>query len=326
MSTDASRLISALRSSPFWNSPSDVCACDKGPTIAGLDLVWYYRKYRQELDREFSIDGIVAYYLAGRRANVTSPNLAFDEFWYLQRYRDADQAVKKNRYVSGWEHYLAEGAENRLNPAFWFDERWYARQNADVALALREGRIVCGFEHYLREGVHTDSLPSIYFNSAWYRNQYLSGDEDRRVPIIEYLSAKPKRRLNPVPFFDEEWYANQYFGKNDNEAHPALSSYEHYIFIGRSRSHSPSPNFNEAEYRTRYPEVTRSIIEGKYSSAMEHYATEGVINGYVATGHLHQGALDYRTPKIVQAYEQSLTLNLKQAADLRQLVRDAQKP
>lgn len=320
MSVDTSRLLRALRSSPFWQSPPNVCACalNDSPGLSGLDLIWYFRRSHAALGKHFSIEASVAHYLSSSGPNAASPNLAFDEFWYRQRYADVEETVRTGRYRSGWEHYLLEGAAKRYNPAYWFDENWYAKQNADAMIDLRAGKILCAFEQYLRDGVQGDTSPSMYFNPAWYRSQHLSGERDGRLPIIDYLRKKPVHRPCPAPFFDPDWYTSQYLSHTNEQW--LGSAYEHYIFVGRNRAHSPSPYFHEAEYRARYPEATRSIVEGKYATALEHYAAEGLVNGYFASHHLGAAGLDYRSPAVMQNYDQSLRLNLKQVAQLRQLL------
>lgn len=322
--SNGTQILSALRGSPLWRSPATLCACPHDSSIAtgGLDLLWYFREFRAELGNSMCVDSCVAHYIQSAGPKYQSPNLAFDEFWYRQRYPEIDQAVRKQQYQSAWEHYLNEGAAAGYNPAFWFDEKWYRKQNVEVTLAIAEGALVCGFEHYLRTGVHTDALPSIYFNPPWYRRQYLAGSNSvsERIPLLDYLSKKRASRQCPVPFFDEPWYTAQYLSHTNT--HKALPTYEHYVFVGRKLAHSPSPYFHEAAYRARFPEVVRQIEEGVYSTAFEHYAVEGVINGYIAPAHLGTGGLDYRGPALMKSYEKSFQLNLKQISHLRSLLKE----
>jgi hypothetical protein len=318
MPSDVGCFLSAFCQSALWFSPSDLPVSSCGSSAAGLDVIWYYRRWRHEFGDELSADAIAANYLKNVAVDLRSPNLAFDEGWYRQRYPDVNEAIRFGKYNSAWEHYLREGARNGYNPAFWFDERWYRRECPEASLGVRRGTLVCGFEHYLREGVHTGLLPSMYFNSPWYADRYLPGNPGHRIAIRDYLSRDRAQRPTPVPFFDDSWYRSQYHPPNG--APDFLSAYEHYIFIGRSRGHSASPHFNESAYRTRYPHVVKLIAEGRYASGLEHYAVEGIVNGYLSSSHLGSGGLDYRSPRIVHSYEKSLTLSMRQVAQIRGLL------
>lgn len=313
---ETSQFVSSFRSSPFWQSPPQFCFCNQGPALGGLDLVWYFRQHREELGSELSIDACVAHYCRHAGSKLLSPNLAFDEFWYRARYPDADLAVKQETYASGWAHYVDLGARSGYNPGSWFDERWYQRQEPEAVLAIRDGQALCGFQYFLNKGILTETAPSLYFNPAWYAAQHTV--DNGRIPLVDYLSKGANQRPCPVPFFDEGWYVKQYLSGADSPKN--VSAYEHYLSIGLRRAYSPSAAFNEFAYRVRYPEVARAISDGKYMSALEHFATEGVANGYVATTHLGSGGLDPRGPLVNAIFQKALESNLSHVANLNHLL------
>jgi hypothetical protein len=317
------RLISVIRSSPLWCTRPGLLADLEGAfeSPAELDLVWYYRNYRNVLGSLPDIRDCVGDYLCNAANALRSPNLAFDELWYRQEYPDIDEQVKVGVFRSGWDHYLGEGARQQYNPTFWFDERWYQKQNAEVSLGVKTGSLLCGFEHYLLYGIRQNLSPSIYFNVDWYRREYLSGPEsEQQFPIIHYLLSKRQSRRCPVPFFNEDWYAKQYLGGIQTRAGEKWAAYDHYLLFGRRVGFSPSAYFNEGAYRDSYPEIGDTLKSGKYASGFEHYVNEGAINGFRAFSHLDHGGADLITPELLQLYGESVLLNVKQISQFRQIV------
>lgn len=317
---NSERLTYAVRSSPLWLSPSTVCCCPQRVSlVAGLDVVWYWRKRRTGRSNSFTLSDSVADYLQNAGASYRSPNLAFDEFWYRHEYPDCDESVLAGRYRSGWDHYLNEGARKRYNPVFWFNDRWYQEQYPEVGCAVRSGQLVCGFEHYLMYGMRQDLSPSIYFNVRWYRERHMNGaGASGSYPIVQYLLSREESRPCPVPFFDESWYSQQY-GIVPGAAGAGLKTapaYEHYMLFGRRLGYSPSPHFDESAYLEMYPQVQRQIEAGVYASGFEHYVSEGPANGFLPRPHLDYGAVDYAGPQFIKTYEQSLLLHLSQLKKL----------
>lgn len=323
------RFIAALHSSPLWLSPGHPAQCCQqtrallpSASLQGVDVVWYWRRFRKTREDSFALRDCIPDYLQHAAALYRSPNLAFDEFWYRHEYPAVEQSVKARRYGSGWEHYLEEGARKQYNPAFWFDERWYQRRNPGVAAAVANRSLVCAFEHYLLYGIREDLSPSIYFNVEWYRERHMKNmDAGTNVhPIVHYLLTDPKTRVSPVPFFDADWYTGQYFTTSavQSGALQCLSPYEHYLIFGRRLGYSPSPYFNEFAYREIYPEVAKQLEEGLYASGFEHYASEGPANGFLPQTHLKYAGVDYAGPAYIKTYEQSLLLHLSQLRKLHE--------
>ena len=84
------------------------------------------------------------------------PMYLFSENWYLYRYNDVKQAVKKGTFKSGYEHYIKYGkAEKRQSvppiPGD-FNEGDYLELNQDVKQAVEKGDYISGAQHYMLNG------------------------------------------------------------------------------------------------------------------------------------------------------------------------------
>ncbi|HYP14529.1 MAG TPA: hypothetical protein VEQ63_11445 [Bryobacteraceae bacterium] len=258
-------------------------------------------------------------YLDRAGSEFQSPNLAFDEKWYRHRYPEVNQAVAAGVYRCGWEHYLSEGAKKQYNPVAWFDETWYLFRSSDAAQGVKCGALLCGFEHYLLYGIRQELAPSIYFSPAWYNKiTGAPGQGHGTYSIVQYLLAAENSRPVPVAFFDGPWYRTRYLG-GPSDLPSIPEPFQHYLFYGRSCGFSPSPKFNEMAYREAHPEAAAKIAAGVYSSAFEHYATEGVLEGMVAPTHLETSGVDYAGPEFLPNYEYSVRVNFRQLALLREL-------
>lgn len=77
----------------------------------------------------------------------------FDEKWYLERYPDVADALRKGLVDSGLDHYASSGVyEGRIPYPFAIDEGDYLLRHRDVARSLREGPYKSGTEHFYAVG------------------------------------------------------------------------------------------------------------------------------------------------------------------------------
>lgn len=80
----------------------------------------------------------------------------FSENWYLNKYKDVDEAVKKGSYKTGYHHYVTNGkTEGRqaLPPIpVEYNEGAYLELNKDIKAAVEKGTYTSGLEHYLKYG------------------------------------------------------------------------------------------------------------------------------------------------------------------------------
>jgi hypothetical protein len=98
---------------------------------------------------------------------VLAPWLAkikFDEAWYLNKYGDVRDAVKRGTYLSGREHYLTHGfLEHRLPSVIPVNEKWYLQSYPDVADAIRTGVYKSAQAHFDLVGFREGRLPFAKF-------------------------------------------------------------------------------------------------------------------------------------------------------------------
>jgi hypothetical protein len=106
------------------------------------------------VERNFLIT-LMAQKIAGMR---------FDEAWYLSKYPDVHDAVKRGTIASGREHYLRFGYyEGRMPVALVVNEKWYLDSYPDVAEAIRRGVYKSGQAHFDAAGFREGRLPYANF-------------------------------------------------------------------------------------------------------------------------------------------------------------------
>ena len=82
----------------------------------------------------------------------------FSENWYLYRYQDVAEAVKKGTFKSGYEHYIKHGKnENPKRQALPpipsdFNEGDYLELNQDIKKAVEAGTYTSGMHHFMLYG------------------------------------------------------------------------------------------------------------------------------------------------------------------------------
>jgi hypothetical protein len=90
--------------------------------------------------------------------------IKFDEAWYLNKYPDVKEAVKRGVVPSGREHYLQSGYyEHRMPTAIHVNEKWYLEAYGDVAEAIRAGVYKTGQVHFDLAGFREGRLPFANF-------------------------------------------------------------------------------------------------------------------------------------------------------------------
>jgi len=113
-----------------------------------------------ENDTHFRIErGFLISIMAARLAKIK-----FDEAWYLAKYPDVKDAVKRGVLVSGREHYLSHGYyEHRMPVAITVNEKWYLQTYPDVADAIRSGVYKSAQAHFDIVGFRDGRLPFANF-------------------------------------------------------------------------------------------------------------------------------------------------------------------
>ena len=224
------------------------------------------------------------FYLTHARARRISPNLLFDEQWYLSQYPDVALAIENGEMASGFCHFCDDGwSENRMPSDAW----------------LRAGRS--------RTPMQTD--PDL-------ADSYLLDDADG----LAFLAAFPF--ITPVDFvarvglvkkearglayatkslmaaqFDAEFYLAQW----DRRGGAAIEGdvFEHYYSLGARQGLSPNARFDEAFYLAFYRDIREIVEEGVLLSGFEHYLLSGRREGRLAR-HDMQKALELSVPGVTQ--------------------------
>ena len=90
--------------------------------------------------------------------------IKFDEAWYLSKYPDVRDAVKRGKVTSGRQHYLQFGYfEHRMPTAILVNEKWYLDAYKDVAEAIRAGIYKNAQAHFDIVGFGEGRLPFANF-------------------------------------------------------------------------------------------------------------------------------------------------------------------
>jgi hypothetical protein len=91
-------------------------------------------------------------------------NIKFDESWYLTKYPDVKEAVKRGLFQSGREHYVLSGYyEHRMPIAIMVNEKWYLEAYPDVAEAMKAGVYKTGQAHFDLAGFREGRMPYANF-------------------------------------------------------------------------------------------------------------------------------------------------------------------
>lgn len=95
---------------------------------------------------------------------ATLAKIKFDEAWYLSKYPDVKESVKRGNLKSGREHYLLFGYfEHRMPTAIVVNEKWYLDAYKDVADAIRSGIYKSAQAHFDIAGFREGRLPFANF-------------------------------------------------------------------------------------------------------------------------------------------------------------------
>jgi hypothetical protein len=87
-------------------------------------------------------------------------NIYFDESWYLTKYPDIQEALKKGVVSSARHHYQRFGFyEHRLPYKIDIQEAWYLEAYPDVKKAIERRDYASGQEHFETAGFLEGRLP-----------------------------------------------------------------------------------------------------------------------------------------------------------------------
>jgi len=91
-------------------------------------------------------------------------SIKFDEAWYLAKYPDVKDGVRRGLVQSGQEHYVLFGYyEHRMPYGILVNEKWYVEAYPDVAEAMKTGVYKSGQAHFELAGFREGRMPYANF-------------------------------------------------------------------------------------------------------------------------------------------------------------------
>jgi hypothetical protein len=110
----------------------------------------YYKLMLGDLDTEGQTP-LHHYVVTGIRRAV-SPSWIYDDQYYLSRYPDVADAIRRGDVICGFEHFSKYGVLEGRSGCCFFNERRYLELNPDVRDAVAAGTLRSGEYHYVRYG------------------------------------------------------------------------------------------------------------------------------------------------------------------------------
>ena len=95
-----------------------------------------------------------------------SPDLIFDEAWYLEQYSDVADVVRTGAGLTAIDHFLWHGRQEGRS-GYFFDSGWYEDAYPMVRMDIRQGRASNPKEHYERYGRYRGYLPHAASTRRW---------------------------------------------------------------------------------------------------------------------------------------------------------------
>ncbi len=217
-------------------------------------------------------------YSENHDVSSVSPNLIFDEAWYLANYRDVATAVARGVFVSGFMHFIDFG----LFEGRWPSESLHQAQLHGTALPRLETLDADAYRaRHEPARTFLDSFPII--DATSYYNNY--GRFLGLAAAEAELQADANTAHDPTDrermFFDAlshaldvDWYRRTYLSDR-SDARFQDDPLTHYLVQGMLEANSPGPSFDEKFYRAFYPEIQHAIDRGEIPSGFYHYVVAG---------------------------------------------------
>ncbi len=239
-----------------------------------FDGEWYRKTY----SISFTIDDPLADYLTEGQQLGRSPNVFFDEAFYLRRYPDVAAAVRKGAYRSGFDHYCRDGLLTYA-PHWLFDPEFYG-----FAISQRADR---GCVHQwlrsfpARRVWRWNNGPSIVRSEILPPRCRMAGEynEGGRASMRYFVYQIHEQRsdLETSLYFDSAWYcANYASAAQAIAAGEFLCALHHYLCNDSPTAFDPLADFSEADYLNRYPDVADAVTKGIFPNGYMHFLQSGV--------------------------------------------------
>lgn len=245
-----------------------------------FDVEWYKEQYREVISFfGLNTDQEVMEFYENNGATLThSPNIFFDEKWYLTRYEDVKNLVVDGQYKTGFEHYKHVGYLSK-SPHWLFDEEYYKRAVLDISEEkLQEKGFKNGYDHYLNQGRSLFGQPSMLFEPNLFLQENSDFPLDGKMgAYISYLKLLPTQQYVSARlswYFDPDWYVKNYpdvFIENNKWLGPL----HHYMTNNTPDLYDPNPYFSEKFYSKAYEDVAAAVKHGSFRNCYEHFMKFG---------------------------------------------------
>ena len=212
-----------------------------------------------------------------------SPNMFFDEEWYLRTNPDVAACLGPGGFASGFAHYCHDGYRER-SPHWLFSEKFYLTSNADVTRGVldRHG-LVNGYDHYLTLGDREFRSGHWFFDAMLYRRHRLDIDaapdaSDHGGSFAQFLAGGGiAGSLSRVSwYFDPVWYLATYPElAAEIEAGLWSSALHHFLCNPTPQRYQALEWFSEAYYAATYPDVQLAVEAGRFRNTYEHFVRHG---------------------------------------------------
>ncbi|MDI2089814.1 glycosyltransferase [Commensalibacter oyaizuii] len=253
------------------------------PKWIEFDEQWYRSRYVAIIPMiEDVYGGDIYNFYQNRGCKIGhSPNMYFDEKWYLLTYPNVAQLVKEGDFKSGFDHYCQEGYKNN-SPHWLFSEKLYCDRYAE-----RNERFASyknGYDHYLYEGDYYLYSGSPFFNPNLYLSQQNNFEEALEEGAFHsYLKEllQGKAPLWVSWYFDEKWYLETYPQvKSLIKQRLYLNGLHHYLANDTPTAFSPLAGFSEEFYNTSYTDVASAVnANSDFLNGYYHFILHGYKEG-----------------------------------------------
>ncbi len=244
-------------------SPRELCPWE------AFDAGWYAATHMRGAG--LSTDPFTHYTDIGV-ASGFAPNRYFDEAWYVARYGDVREALRRGSFPSGFAHYCALGLHTH-DPHWLFAEDLYRLRRTDLTdAALQAADLRNGYHHYLIAGQNENASGSPFFDPAVFAAE--TGIVHQ--PFTVLLGNPELAAVKLSPYFDPDWYLAMYEEAAFEVAAGRYSSGLHHYLTNPAPQHfQGSPDFDESFYAVAYPEIARAIAAGAFRSGFHHFLNHG---------------------------------------------------
>lgn len=205
-------------------------------------------------------------YFSDRALARISPNMLFDEQWYVDTYTDVRDAIAAGQIYSGFVHFVGYGLREGRSPNPTLDIELVpvdqdmddAPQAFNVELYTKTYKIVRRFVECFPL-IDAVTFHKIYGRRLGHTVWDLGGNSPKAFG--DQLACE----------FDHDYYCSTYLGEKVSRS----AALHHYTHVGMREGNSPNPSFDELWYRTFYADINRAVIDGKIQSGFHHYLTSG---------------------------------------------------